>query len=75
MSIRLTPELARAAGWDAGNRSMRAAGRKAWNEEDYQAAVDTENRLMQPLCIRCGEEDMLDSGFLCDFCRLEVGYE
>src|SRR5688500_4018108 len=34
-------KLAHAAGLDAGNRSMRAAGRKAWSEQDRQAASDT----------------------------------
>ncbi len=29
----LTPEIARAAGQDAGNASMRAAGRSVWNED------------------------------------------
>lgn len=31
-------DLASAAGRDAGNRSARAAGRKAWTLEDYNAA-------------------------------------
>jgi hypothetical protein len=42
----LTPELAYAAGRDAGNRSMRRAGRTAWNEEDWGAAADVTNRLL-----------------------------
>jgi hypothetical protein len=29
----------RAAATDSGNRSMRSAGRKAWNREDYNAAA------------------------------------
>ena len=34
----LTYENAHVAGWDAGNRSMRAAGRTAWNEVDWATA-------------------------------------
>lgn len=45
----LTPEIARAAGWDAGNRSMRAAGRTRWNEDDWNAACEVTNRLMAML--------------------------
>jgi len=42
----LTPDLAHSAAWDAGNRSMRAAGRECWNEDDYNACVHEHNRLM-----------------------------
>lgn len=41
----LTYELAHAASMDAGNRSMRAGGRTAWNLDDYNASVDEFNRL------------------------------
>ena len=41
----LTEELARAAATDAGNRSAREHGRKAWNRQDYNRAVQTYNRL------------------------------
>ncbi len=34
---------------DAANRSMRAAGRKAWNEDDANLAAREFNRLW-PLC-------------------------
>jgi len=34
-----TYKIAMAAGQDAGNRSMRAAGRTSWNEDDYAAAA------------------------------------
>lgn len=27
-----------AAGWDAGNRSMKAGGRTVWNDDDLDAA-------------------------------------
>jgi hypothetical protein len=41
----LTKELANAAARDAGNRSMRAAGRAAWSQEDYNVASSEQNRL------------------------------
>ena len=41
----ITYEIAHAAGWDAGNRSMRSAGRLHWNEEDYNACWAEFNRL------------------------------
>ena len=43
--MKLTEELARAAAADAGNRSMRAAGRTSWDREDYCAAVSEYDRL------------------------------
>jgi hypothetical protein len=42
---RLTRDVAWAAAHDAGNRSMRHAGRTSWNEDDYNAAVEEFNRL------------------------------
>jgi len=44
----MTRELAWAAGTDAGNNSMRRAGRSVWNKDDYDLAVDTFNRLNPP---------------------------
>lgn len=41
----MTRDLANAAAWDAGNHSMRAAGRTTWNADDYDAAVLEYNRL------------------------------
>jgi hypothetical protein len=38
--------IAMAAGRDAANRSMLAAGRSAWNAEDYAVACATVARLM-----------------------------
>jgi hypothetical protein len=35
-----------AAAKDAGNRSMRAAGRATWNRADYRAAVREYDRLI-----------------------------
>ena len=37
-------KLAHAAGQDAGNRSMRAGGRKAWDDSDFDVAVETFNK-------------------------------
>jgi hypothetical protein len=39
-------EAARSAGTDAGNRSMRVAGRTRWSKEDYQAAAAEMNRVL-----------------------------
>lgn len=41
----LTDAIARAAATDAGERSARAAGRKAWDAADYDAAVREYDRL------------------------------
>lgn len=41
----LTPAMIRAAATDAGNRSMRAAGRTVWAAEDYDAACAEFERL------------------------------
>ncbi len=43
---RVTYKIAMAAGKDAGNRSMRAAGRTAWSKEDFNAAAEVTERLM-----------------------------
>lgn len=45
-------EMAQAIGWDAGNRSMRAAGRSAWDHKDVIVAAHETNRLLQPLAPR-----------------------
>jgi hypothetical protein len=42
-----TYRIAHAAGTDAGNRNMRAAGRTAWSAEDYEVAADTMTRLLE----------------------------
>lgn len=42
---RLTRAIAYAAGRDAGNRHMRAAGRSRWNASDFEAAADEFERL------------------------------
>ena len=41
----MTREIAWAAAQDEANRSMRKAGRKAWSRDDYNAAVETFDRL------------------------------
>lgn len=43
--ITMTYELAMAASRDAGSRHMRAAGRTAWNEDDWNAAVTEFDRM------------------------------
>jgi hypothetical protein len=43
--LTLTPALAKAAAMDAGNRSMRKAGRVAWNEDDFDTATSELDRL------------------------------
>ena len=45
----LTEALARAAGMDAGNESMRKNGRTVWNEDDYNAASALTNKLLEKL--------------------------
>jgi len=41
----ITREIARAAAMDAGDRSMRQAGRTTWNREDYNVMVREFDRL------------------------------
>ena len=45
--IELTQDIIYAAGHDAGNRSMRKAGRTAWSEDDLSACVREERRLLR----------------------------
>lgn len=45
MKPKLTRELAWAASQDAANQTMRAGGRTAWSEEDYNVAVAEFDRL------------------------------
>lgn len=44
--------LINASGWDEGNRSMRAAGRTTWSEEDYHAACAQTDRLFDAVGLR-----------------------
>ena len=39
-------KIAHAVGQDAGNASMRRAGRKRWNEEDWNTAVDAAGQIL-----------------------------
>lgn len=39
-AIRITRAIALATSQDAGNRSMKRAGRIKWDENDWNAAVD-----------------------------------
>ena len=43
--ITIIREIARAAAMDTGDRSMRQAGRTAWNREDYNVMIEEFNRL------------------------------
>jgi len=46
MKMKLTREIIAAAARDAGNRSMRRAGRKEWSEPDYDATCEEYARLV-----------------------------
>ncbi len=54
MFIIPTLKIARAAGQDAGNRSMLTAGRTSWNQDDWNAAADTTEQLLACTCPDCG---------------------
>ena len=41
------PSLLRASAWDAGNMNMREAGRSKWNDDDWNAAASTQERLIR----------------------------
>ena len=41
------PSLIRASSWDAANMQMRAAGRTVWNEDDFNHAAATQERLIR----------------------------
>lgn len=41
-AIMMTRDLAYCLGFDYANRQMRKAGRKTWNEDDYNLAVRTQ---------------------------------
>lgn len=43
--LELTVDMIRMASMDAGNRSMRKAGRSAWNDDDFDAATAEWERL------------------------------
>ena len=45
-TIEVTRELAYAAGADAGNAAMKAAGRIVWSRGDWNVAAATTNKLL-----------------------------
>jgi hypothetical protein len=45
LQMPITRAIALAAATDAGDRNMKAAGREAWAEEDFNVASDTLERL------------------------------
>lgn len=47
--MKLTRKAAYAAGQDAGNRNMRNAGRKVWNEDDWNVAAEVTSELLAKL--------------------------
>jgi len=51
------PSLIRATAWDAGNRNMRAKGRKVWSNAVRIAAVREQERLIDSLFSRPGDAD------------------
>jgi hypothetical protein len=46
-AIALTPEIISATSVDAGNRSMRRAGRVRWNGDNWNASVREDRRLIR----------------------------
>lgn len=46
MAIQITYKIAMAAGQDAGNKAMKAAGRTSWNEDDFNVAAELTTRLL-----------------------------
>jgi hypothetical protein len=46
MAQEMTYKIAMAAAQDAGNRAMRAGGRKVWSAGDYRKACDELERLL-----------------------------
>lgn len=61
---RITPTLAIcvAAGLDAGNRQMQAAGRARWNEDDYNRAAKTQNDLRRKYLFGPNHDQEKDPG-------------
>ena len=44
--LKITYGIAHAAGWDAGNLTMRKGGRSEWNSEDLNEASRVMNELL-----------------------------
>ena len=57
--LELTYDLAMAAGRDAANRSMRAAGRSCWNEDDYNVAARELQRLWPHLWLERNDDESI----------------
>lgn len=51
------PSLIRASAWDAGNQSMRDAGRAVWSADDRDAAADCQERLIRACFARDTDTD------------------
>lgn len=51
------PSLIRASSWDAGNFSMQAGKRTKWSRKDYNAAAETQNRLVKATFGLPGEDE------------------
>jgi hypothetical protein len=46
-AVKMTRSIAYAIGLDAGNASMRAAGRTVWSEDDFNAASAATARALE----------------------------
>lgn len=51
------PSLIRASAWDAGNFSMRDAGRSKWSRKDFNTAAATQERLIRACYSRPTDTD------------------
>lgn len=47
--IKLDYALCMAIGQDAGNHNMRKNNRKAWNDDDWNVAAETSNKLLDSI--------------------------
>lgn len=56
-SMNPLPSLIRASAWDAGNRSMAAAGRSVWSAEDRDAAGEEQESLIRACYVRDTDTD------------------
>ena len=54
------PSLIRASAWDAANAQMRKACRKAWSEDDYNLACETQERLIRAAYGRPSDDNQPD---------------
>ena len=56
-SLQPRPAFLRASAQDAANAQMRRAGRTSWNEDDYNLAVSTLDRLIRACYGRDADQD------------------